>query len=445
MATSGRSTTRTRGIYVPPVHSWYKQIDRDMVGPLTALGGGSRIDREYPPTYQYRSYLTHKVGRQITVSEGHPWPPVRGKFKDIGGAFSTTKSYVDPGDCIIPQRLVRTWYQYVRTTPLLWGSRWAEALTPVFPISPTDSRCVFPTHTASSDEELAKYGAEAVARCKPTNSAADLSVALGELVKEGLPSIIGLRSLTSGHSMPKKASDEFLNIEFGWKPLLSDVKKLAQAVINADKLIRQYERDAGRLVRRSYVFPTERSFQTQVIQEQVHPIGNFAQIIVGNPTGRLVRTVETVQKRWFKGAFTYHLPRDFKGRKELADVLPLARHVLGLELTPEVLWNLSPWSWLVDWFTNAGDVISNISDAANDGLVMRYGYMMEHTITKTTFELLDYRFVFSSTGGRVPPYSLVFETKRRVRANPFGFGLNDEDLTPRQWTILAALGISRGS
>jgi hypothetical protein len=49
--------------------------------------------------------------------------------------------------------------------------------------------------------------------------------------------------------------------------------------------------------------------------------------------------------------------------------------------------------------------------------------------------------------GPTGPVSQVFRTvyKRRVKAHPYGFGLTDGDLSPRQLAILAALGISRGS
>jgi len=35
--------------------------------------------------------------------------------------------------------------------------------------------------------------------------------------------------------------------------------------------------------------------------------------------------------------------------------------------------------------------------------------------------------------------------KKRVKATPYGFGLDTDAFTPRQWAILGSLGISRGS
>jgi hypothetical protein len=117
-----------------------------------------------------------------------------------------------------------------------------------------------------------------------------------------------------------------------------------------------------------------------------------------------------------------------------------AQHLLGLSLTPDVLWELAPWSWAIDWVSNTGDVVKNISRFASGGLIMRYGYMMEHSIRKDIYTL-DRTGLKS--GRRVPPIALVTETKVRRKANPFGFGLTWEGLSSFQASILAALGITK--
>lgn len=115
--------------------------------------------------------------------------------------------------------------------------------------------------------------------------------------------------------------------------------------------------------------------------------------------------------------------------------------VLGLELTPETLWNLAPWSWAVDWVSNAGDVVSNISDWANDGLVLKYGYMMEETSVTDVYTFDGP----SGLPGNHQPYPVTLQrtVKKRIRATPFGFGLNWSGFSPRQLAILAALGITK--
>jgi len=151
--------------------------------------------------------------------------------------------------------------------------------------------------------------------------------------------------------------------------------------------------------------------------------------------------IDQVEKQqWFEGVFTYTLPPTTK--KLLGEHVGAAAEVLGVIPTPEVLWNLAPWSWAADWFSNVGDVVSNASDWATDGLVMRYGYIMERSIVTRSYYSDGSNFK-AGRGSVAPDLVLVTETKQRKRANPFGFGLNWDGLSPRQLAIAIALGISR--
>lgn len=113
-------------------------------------------------------------------------------------------------------------------------------------------------------------------------------------------------------------------------------------------------------------------------------------------------------------------------------------------MTPETLWNITPWTWLADWFANSGDVISNISAVGADNLVMRYGYLMQ----EATRKYLTVHSGFTALETDVPSTfsgAAVYTAKSRIGASPYGFGLTMGDFTPRQVAILAAIGITRRS
>jgi hypothetical protein len=118
-----------------------------------------------------------------------------------------------------------------------------------------------------------------------------------------------------------------------------------------------------------------------------------------------------------------------------------AKKLYGLSLTPETVWNLAPWSWAVDWVSNAGDVISNLSDWATDGLVLRHGYIMEQSFVRDTYEWYGPVNFWSQVYPAV--FTLECRSKLRRRATPFGFGLTFGDFTPRQWAIAIALGLTK--
>jgi hypothetical protein len=388
-------------------------------------------------------------GRQITVSRGNPFPPRKGRFADVGGNFDTSKTYASVD--IRPYDLRRPEYVYYREMSfngqfvVQQNSRWVVNSTPLCPVNPSSDLGAnpFPSGIRSSNTELNVMGATAVARCEPTNPAADLSVFLGETLKDGLPALMGARTWKDRTLKAKNAGDEFLNYEFGWAPLVSDIRKLANAILHAEKVLSQYEKDAGRPVRRGYHFPLQKDSSSVTLDQQRGPFGFLhSEVMNGATRSPLVLTMETSRDVWFKGSFTYFLPSGYDSRNKMKKAGLAAHHLLGLDLTPEVLWNLAPWSWAIDWFVNVGDVLHNISAVIKDGLVMHYGYIMEHTVSRATYSLPEFRFMYNPEI-EVPSLSFVAETKVRREANPYGFGISWDGLSPLQLAILAALGITR--
>jgi len=301
------------------------------------------------------------------------------------------------------------------------------------------------TDPASSESSLIALGATAIARCKPTNSIANLSVALAEVYRDGLPKRPGVAAWENRANLARGAGDEYLNAVFGWLPLVSDIKAVAKAAANQDKFWRQYQRDAGRVVRRGYGFPSQKTTTLLSTASNRTPAPT-TNLFVDKSKGTYTLTRRTTRDVWFSGAFTYYLPKaedmGAKGKRWF-NALQKLRVVYGLTLDPEVVWNLAPWSWAADWFANTGDVLSNISDIMTDGLVMHYGYVMEHVVECDEHSLVGYR-PFKGTLDHDLKLYVVRETKQRLRASPYGFGLTWDSFSPRQLAILAALGVTRG-
>jgi hypothetical protein len=384
------------------------------------------------------------VGDQITVSEGHPWNqrPKGRNSEDIGGNFFTQKRTCVPGNA--KEQTFKlyedsgVWYRdsIFRSTPYA-TSPFTIPWAPWFP---------------SSNADLEKKGATAVARCSPTNSVADAAVFLGEAFKDGLPSLINPFNWETKLRLFKDLGNEFLNYEFGWLPFISDIRKTATAINRVNSVLAQFERDSGRNVRRSYHFPTTKSKTTSIYKTGALPYCGPTQLgwVAGSfpGGGTIIKTSETSRSTWFSGAFTYHLPSGYDSRNALDRAGLAAKLVFGAELTPQTLWEMAPWSWAIDWVTNAGDVLKNLSAWSNYGQVLRYGYVMETTIAKDTYSYLPAP-TYVGTGNRPVKRMEVADmvcysvTKSRRKANPFGFGITWDGLSPLQAAIAAALGITR--
>jgi len=292
-------------------------------------------------------------------------------------------------------------------------------------------------------KDLIAMGTTAIARCNPTNHIAQLSTFLSELYHDGLPKFIGSAAWEARTLSARVAGEEYLNQEFGWKPLVSDVHDIVHAVTHAHSVLEQYERGSGRMTRRRYMFPVEESITRTYIGDGngVTPLTNTAMFDSSLPLGKVYKITKSWRQVWFSGAFTYHLPTGYHSRNKLVELAGKADALLGLDITPEVLWNLAPWSWAVDWFSNAGDVIANLSAWATDGLVMKYGYIMEHSFISDLY-YMDGNGQYQTRSAYVSPVVAWVETKRRLPATPFGFGLNWGGLSLRQKAIAAALGLT---
>jgi len=386
------------------------------------------------------AYTSVGTGTQETTSEGHPWRSISPTSGDVGGNFTTVKKYQEVEGPMS--------FDLTGTFPLRnSGVRKETYKGPLLPADP--SLIVYPTQVDSSDAFLSAKGATAIARCSPTNPVANLSTALGELVKDRLPAVPGMRTWEAKIRTLANAGDEFLNVAFGWAPLISDIKATAKAVAHAQTVLKQFERDAGKVVRRRYAFDTTTDTSTTLVGSgggPAHgrlPSGDSRNLSEILGVGNVYRTRKTVRSIWFSGAFTYYLPSGYDSRRKLDEISLEAKKVFGLTLTPEVLYNLTPWSWALDWVTNVGDVIKNVTQHTQYGQILRYGYIMETTSVIDTYSWQ--RTAFGTNCNQnytVPLLRAVTTVKKRRGASPFGFGVTWSGLTPLQQAIAAALGLT---
>jgi len=306
--------------------------------------------------------------------------------------------------------------------------------------------CGFPTTTESSDRwtgDSSQYGATGWNRFRPGRPGADLGVFLGEardiphMLQGTAKSFRDAWKALGGNSrgISKSAANTWLNTQFGWLPFLSDMRKFYKTWQNLDKSINYLKRHNGRWVKRGGAVLSD-STSTVLADDKTHtghhPVLNS--MYYANPLVTGSHTVALVESTyaWFEGAFRYYIP-------DIGSVQwnrKAVRLLFGGGINPSLLWELTPWSWLIDWFSNAGDVFSNLDNNLAENLAAKYAFVM-CTITR---EIINRSF-HEPTGSA--SWSLAINRKSRTAASPFGFSLSDSDLTTRQWSILGALGISR--
>lgn len=366
--------------------------------------------------------------QDLLVSDGHPYQLLGKGPGDIGGPFVVVRREYQDSSPRVHNR-TGTDDDNIYTDNFL--GRYFARYEVVNDLQ-------FPPPLFTPPEEAIVQGTTAIANVIPTNPLSGALVALGELRSEGIPSLVGIDTWRSRTLRAREAGSEYLNVQFGWIPLVNDIRAFAHSVIESDEIQRRYEAESGKLLHRRFTFPTSITSEQSVDTDEYLVPG--LKVGYWDAIGDLTTIVTKRYEMWFSGAFTYYLPPLGTRERDLA----IANKLYGTRLTPEVVWNLTPWSWAADWVTNAGDVIHNISAFSQDGLVMPYAYLMSRNTHKA--ELAHNGAIMRRHGTPVSAWQTLTTTvKERTKATPFGFGLESSGFSDRQWSILTALGLSRGS
>lgn len=322
----------------------------------------------------------------------------------------------------------------------------------------------FPSIAKMSQNDIKFYGSKAIAATTPTQPTANVAQMIGELVSDGLPitgpSVMRLydtlkRTITNPPKRdPSKGKqptlrdfvtgigDGSLMLQFGVQPLVRDFADIMFAVSTAAQRIEQWYRDSGRQVRRAYKFGEERSLDVSTLSGQAFLTGLNGYEILRRHPGAITTETTILRETWFSGAYMYYAS---VGETVLEKIMQYGREadlILGGKFTYETLWELAPWSWLIDWKVNVGDAIANMTRFSADKLVLRYGYLMRKTSATRTYTAVEPLFYDGTPGPVSRQFSVV--QKERYRATPYGFAVDPRTFSSAQWQILASLGMSKG-
>jgi len=292
----------------------------------------------------------------------------------------------------------------------------------------------------------------------PDRKGASIGTTILELLRGDVPSLLkNFQSMMAGYKTVRNyVGSEGLNIMFGWTPLIQEYANLIQVGMAVERVI--YYESFRR--KRQWDGPTFRSEATPSVTLSFlrGPWGTSGTLqnvgeTLGPASGLGViysSQVETVASE------DYHLSSKYVGlakagrrAESFSDQAMDVALRLGLVGDPEMLWDLTPYSWLVDWFSTMGESISNAQVYAplTGRYTSDYAYMTTKHVVSTEGHLLrrtstpaPYERGHSVTASSSSLSSVV---KWRARATPFGFGTQLGSLTAGQFAILVALGLAK--
>ena len=190
------------------------------------------------------------------------------------------------------------------------------------------------------------YKTMALANASPYRSYVNLPLFLFELRE--LPGMLQqLGRILQRKIRATDVAGGYLAYSFGWAPLVSDLKKLFDFTKKIEDRKAYFRRlESGTHVRRS--------LGTQTVQVSTPMKATLTRMVGSDPAIEVEAQLEETQKVWYTLNAKLRTPLSMSQ----SDLHSLSRNqVLGLRINPADIWDAIPWSWLIDYFVNIGDVL----------------------------------------------------------------------------------------
>lgn len=282
-------------------------------------------------------------------------------------------------------------------------------------------------------------------------TSADLFHRLYRGFDDPLPSGIGsLQAAMSPHSV----ADNFLNHSFGWAPFLGDLAKMFNVWQESFNLIAQLVQENNKWVHKKAIL--DETNTTRLIGRVYNPsIMNFGddiqrmcktKVVDGISCKGICDVWEIEESRvWATGEFKFYRPEfdmDHPDNNSYISAIQRLMTLYGVRITPTLIYKVTPWTWLIDWFTSFGKFINRVDDFIVDGIIAQNLCIMRRTERK----VVKQSTIFGPNGDIVLKWERFRTIKaRKIADSPYGFDQPWNTLTPRQLAILAAVGLTQSS
>jgi hypothetical protein len=220
---------------------------------------------------------------------------------------------------------------------------------------------------------LLQASAEIAKVTNPSRPLVDLPVFIVEL--RDLPNLLLRRSQDIGADIARGR----LSVEYGWKPLLKDIKALFGFKKAFDDRVREIHalRESG--IRRKRIIFNGSTSSAPIARTYTNNVG----LVLSGTTQSTTTAKVTGFVKWVPDK---DIPRHLLLRNDLAEQKALFA-LLGLNpfvIDASTIWEVIPYSWLVDWCSNWGDLLAaerNIVGAHIEEILIMRHYVTEQKCT----------------------------------------------------------------
>lgn len=295
----------------------------------------------------------------------------------------------------------------------------------------------------------------------PNRGGTTLLITVLELLRGDIPSVVKnlrrniLNAKRGEAKYLKEIGDDYLNIQFGWVPILNEIENVIKLLLKIDSLVyggdayRRHRRVQGPVVTKEW---EKKDASLSALNTPFNAGTAFTTGKTGGGSGSALArcdchmTAITSENYAFSAKFS-GIARPKRRHDEFLRRAEYVLNQLGGDSPARVLWELTSWSWLIDWFATIGDSITNATTYSPISGKYAQDYAYWTTITRYYVQgkPSNVRPWGNNTINSVHPGSYIIEVKDRERITPFGFGTSFGNLTTYQWSILVALGLAKAA
>ncbi|UJQ85908.1 MAG: putative maturation protein [Garnievirus faecadaptatum] len=221
---------------------------------------------------------------------------------------------------------------------------------------------------------------------------------------------------------PTKGNNSVAEINFGWAPTFSDIQKLFEFTAQFEQRKRElnaiYDRKGG--LRRQRVVASSILSKTEVVAAHSFVCGVSVK-----------RTNTTVARQWasLRWEPLFGALAEKPSARDIAAKAALSIH--GWRANPKAVWDALPWSWLIDYFSNTGELLEALSNS--------FEYQPVNCCTMTLMHAKISDSVISHTGGFVVSPARAELVWKHRQPTSFAFKLNAPLLSTKQLVTLAGI------
>lgn len=239
-------------------------------------------------------------------------------------------------------------------------------------------------------------------------------------------------------ALSKKAAGHYLNYMFNWRPLVSDIGKIHNAMTRSLRRLNDFVTNQGKVQRRHFSFRWQEYPDVSGTQSWLHyPSWQLPWVISTCGAQRNVQYSPSVFHAQIE--YNYNYTQYQVEHARLLGTLD----ALGVNLNPAIIWNAIPWSFVVDWVLGVSQYLDTLKVENMRPLINIRKYLWSIQRKRFISCFRGIRNYYAENGFWVPMATVAQTSYRRQVSMPSSSSIISSGLSSQEFSLGAALVVTR--